>query len=62
MSGTLNDAIMDVVRAKTPQEREKAYRFLEKVGMDRMTVNAVISDMRDQYRRDKARLEAAING
>ncbi len=60
--GTLNDAIMDVVRAKTPEDREKAYRFLEKVGMDRMTVNAVISDMAAQYRRNKARKEAAANG
>lgn len=55
----LNDMIMDVVRAKTDNEREKAYRRLEKVGMDRMTVNVVIRDMAQQYRRMK---ELKANG
>lgn len=58
---TLNDMIMEVVRAKDDKEREKAYRRLEKVGMDRMTVNVVIRDMAAQYRRNKARREAAAN-
>ena len=56
---TLNDMIMEVVRAKDDKEREKAYRRLEKVGMDRMTVNAVIRDMAQRYRRLK---EMKANG
>lgn len=56
---TLNDMIMEVVRAKDDKEREKAYRRLEKVGMDRMTVNVVIRDMAQRYRRLK---EMKANG
>ena len=38
----LSDMIVAVMNAKTPKEKEKAYRQLERVGMDRMTVNVLI--------------------
>ena len=51
----LTDMIMEVVRAGEDEKaRERAYRNLEKLGMDRMTVNAVISDMAAAYRRKVA--------
>ena len=34
----LSDLITDLIRAKTPKEKEAAYRRLEKLGVDRFRV------------------------
>lgn len=41
----LNDLIMDLRAANTAAEKEKAYRRLEQVGMDRMTADIVAAEM-----------------
>ena len=41
----LSDMIDDLVRADCPQEKEAAYRQLEKLGVDRITAD-VIADER----------------
>lgn len=41
----LADLIMALRAAKTAEEKEKAYRQLERVGMDRMTANIVAAEM-----------------
>lgn len=41
----LSDLIIALRSAKTAEEKEKAYRQLEQVGMDRMTANIVAAEM-----------------
>lgn len=41
----LSDLIMDLIAAKTAAEKEKAYRQLERAGMDRMTARIVAAEM-----------------
>ena len=45
----LSDMIDDLVRADCPQEKEAAYRQLEKLGVDRITAD-VIADERERRR------------
>lgn len=42
----LSDLINDLVAAKTAEEKERAYRNLEAVGMDRMTSDYVVRSMK----------------
>ena len=41
----LSDLFATLIKAKTPEEREKAFKNLEKVGVDRMTAIAVAREM-----------------
>ena len=41
----LSDLIMALRSAKTAEEKEKAYRQLERGGMDRMTADIVAAEM-----------------
>ncbi len=41
----LSDMFAELIQAKTPEEREKAFRNLEKVGVDRATAIAVAEEM-----------------
>lgn len=43
----LSDLIVVLQNAKTAAEKEKAYRQLEKVGMDRMTADIIAAEMED---------------
>ena len=43
----LSDLIVVLQNAKTAAEKEKAYRQLEKVGMDRMTAYIIAAEMED---------------
>ncbi len=44
----LDDMIQALMEAKTPKEKELAYRNLERVGMDRTTANVVASEKRKE--------------
>lgn len=44
----LSDMIDDLVRASYPQEREEAYRRLEKLGIDRITADVVADERRKE--------------
>ena len=46
----LYDLIKVVLTAETPQERENAYRQLERVGMDRLTANVLASELKKEVR------------
>ena len=43
--GLLYDLVMRLRTAKTAEEKEKAFRRLEQVGMDRMTAAVVAAEM-----------------
>lgn len=47
----LSDLFMDLLKAETKKEKEDAYRAFEKVGMDRATVNVVLSRLKEEARR-----------
>lgn len=40
----LMDLIMDLVEAVDPKDKERAYRKLEKVGVDRRTADAMAAE------------------
>ena len=46
----LSDLITDLIRAKTPKEKEAAYRRLEKLGVDRFTADVARRCEREQVR------------
>lgn len=50
----LSDLIIELLEATDPKEKEKVYRKLEKVGVDRMTADYISS----QYYPKKGREEA----
>lgn len=47
----LDDMIQALIDAKTDKEKAKAYRNLEKVGMDRITANMLVDEIK---RKEKA--------
>lgn len=46
----LSDLIADLIRAKTPKEKEAAYRRLEKLGVDRFTADVAAEELRKEVR------------
>jgi hypothetical protein len=44
----LSDMIDDLVRADGPQEKEAAYRQLEKLGVDRITADVIADERRKE--------------
>lgn len=46
----LSDLITDLIRAKTPKEKEAAYRRLEKLGVDRITADIAADELRKEVR------------
>lgn len=48
----LADLLKDLAEARNEKEKEKAYRNLERVGMDRMTANAMVAEMRKEAMAD----------
>lgn len=46
----LSDMIDDLVRADCPQEKEAAYRRLEKLGVDRFTADVAAEELRKEVR------------
>lgn len=46
----LMDLIMDLVEAVDPKDKERAYRKLEKVGVDRRTADAMAAEF---YKEEK---------
>ena len=44
----LSDMIDDLVRADCPQEKEAAYRQLEKLGVDRITADVIADERRKE--------------
>ena len=42
----LSDMISALAKATTEKEKERAYRKLEKMGMDRMSANIVVREMK----------------
>lgn len=44
----LSDLITDLIRAKTPKEKEAAYRQLEKLGVDRITADVIADERRNE--------------
>ena len=46
----LSDLIADLIRAKTPKEKEAAYRRLEKLGVDRITADIAADELRKGVR------------
>ena len=46
----LSDLITDLIRAKTPKEKEAAYRRLEKLGVDRFTADVAAEELRKEVR------------
>ena len=59
---TLEDALNDLIDAYSKKDQkaiEKAYRFLEKVGMDRYTARIAASDL---LKERKAKEEAQRDG
>lgn len=49
----LMDLVMDLVQAVDPKEKERAYRHLERVGVDRATADVMAAEF---YK------EAKVNG
>ena len=52
---SLREALLDLIRAADAKDKkavEKAYRFLEKVGMDRFTANIAASELRKELREE----------
>lgn len=47
----LEDMVRELVNARTPKEKEKAYRKLERVGMDRMTADIIADEMRKEQKK-----------
>ena len=47
-AGVLSDMIDDLVRADCPQEKEAAYRQLEKLGVDRITADVIADERRKE--------------
>jgi len=41
----LSDLIMDLLTAGDEKEKERAYRKLEKVGVDRITANVIAAEL-----------------
>ena len=46
----LSDLITDLIRAKTPKEKEAAYRRLERLGVDRITADIAAEELRKEVR------------
>lgn len=44
----LSDMIDDLVRADCPQEKEAAYRQIEKLGVDRITADVIADERRKE--------------
>ncbi len=44
--GELQSMVIAVGTAKSKADKEKAYKNLEKVGMDRMTANCILEELR----------------
>ena len=44
----LNDLLKALAKAEDKKEKEKAYRNLEHIGMDRMTANVLVADMKKE--------------
>ena len=42
----LYDLLIDLICASTPQDKERAYRNLERVGVDRATANILAADIK----------------
>lgn len=42
----MRDILMGIINAKTDKEKERLYRILEKVGMDRYTANVLIEELK----------------
>lgn len=40
----LSDLIMNLVTASDPKDKEKAYRMLERVGVDRRSADAIVKE------------------
>lgn len=49
----LGDLIQDLVDARTPKEKEKAFRNLERVGMDRMTARILANEKRKEQKDER---------
>ena len=47
----LEDMVLDLIHADTPKAKERAYRALEWIGVDRMTARVMAADV---ARREKA--------
>ena len=50
---TLEDMISDIINAANAKEREKAYRILERVGMDRYTANVLAKELYKTLKKNK---------
>lgn len=48
----LMDLVMNLVTASDPGEKEKAYRRLERVGVDRMTADVMAAEFYKEERKD----------
>ena len=46
----LMDLVMDLVEAVDPKDKEKAYRNLEKVGVDRKTADVMAAEFYKEWR------------
>ena len=53
----LSDLITDLIRAKTPKEKEAAYRRLEKLGVDRFTADVAAEELRKEVYRHCSKLD-----
>lgn len=42
----LYDLLVDLICASTPQDKERVYRRLERIGVDRATANALAVDIK----------------
>lgn len=42
----LYDLLVDLICASTPQDKERAYRRLERIGVDRVTANTLAADIK----------------
>ena len=42
----LYDLLVDLICASTPKDKERAYRQLERIGVDRATANALAVDIK----------------
>ena len=40
----LIDFIMNLLEAVSPEEKERAYRYLERLGIDRITADAIAAE------------------
>lgn len=42
----LYDLLVDLICASTPKDKERVYRQLERIGVDRATANALAADIK----------------